>query len=765
MIRFKKLSIKNFLSYGESPTVFNLDSIGTTLIVGEDLDNTSSGTGANGVGKTVWINALIYGLYGKPISNISLDKLVNNVNNKNMEVVVEFEKDNKTVTVKRCRKETGKGNYAMVFSRPIGTELNEDIHDETPSSIGDINEFIATLLGIPYELFVRIVAFAATHTPFLDLPVRHASQANQSDIMEELFRLTQLSYKAEAIKACMKDTKQSLQIKINHNEQLESEHERHNKLIDGASERVDDWETDHKENIELNKKLLKESEVIDVAGEEKLHEELSKIIKDLEVEESKQRDIEMRILEAGSLLKEKAKEFKILSGQKTTAITHVEDYDVEQADAIVKLSETIKGIKKVDISAQLQLHENLQENKNLVSSVKEDDQSAVDDVEELIQLKDENEEELSHLRDAKCPYCLQDFKDAETKVATCLNNITKADVKINELSETITVANKKLEALGVQQEQISSEITHDYDTLIDMKDNLKENIRVLKDLKAAENPYTVQLKELEKIDFEQAEKDIVETENNIELIATDLDKKDVVVNELKSKKDTISDKISIKDITKLYEIKNKISQYKTKIKELKGTTNPYLAPLKELVEIELEPIDMDGVNELNNLITHQNYMVKLLTKKDSFVRKALLTKNLTFLNNRLQHYLSALGLPHKVEFTHEMTANITQFGRELDFGNLSSGQKARVNLGLSFSFRDVLQKSHDSINVCMLDEVLDVGLDTVGVQNAARMLKRKARDEDLALYIISHRDEVSNIFDKKMVVQMEGGFSTIREED
>jgi len=51
MIRFKTLSIQNFLSYGQVPTIFDLDPGGTTLIVGEDLDNTASGTGANGVGK------------------------------------------------------------------------------------------------------------------------------------------------------------------------------------------------------------------------------------------------------------------------------------------------------------------------------------------------------------------------------------------------------------------------------------------------------------------------------------------------------------------------------------------------------------------------------------------------------------------------------------------------------------------------------------------------------------------------------------------
>jgi len=64
----------------------------------------------------------------------------------------------------------------------------------------------------------------------------------------------------------------------------------------------------------------------------------------------------------------------------------------------------------------------------------------------------------------------------------------------------------------------------------------------------------------------------------------------------------------------------------------------------------------------------------------------------------------------------------------------------------------------------MLDEVLDVGLDAVGVQAAARMLKRKGRDEDLSLFIISHRDEIENAFENTMTVQMTKGFSYIKED-
>ena len=193
--------------------------------------------------------------------------------------------------------------------------------------------------------------------------------------------------------------------------------------------------------------------------------------------------------------------------------------------------------------------------------------------------------------------------------------------------------------------------------------------------------------------------------------------------------------------------------------------NPFIEPLEELEAVELDKLNMGMINGLNTYADHQRFLLKLLTKKDSFVRKALINKNIPFLNRRLSHYLMDLGLPHTVEFTHEMTAEISQFGRPLDFGNLSNGQRARVNLALSFAFRDVLQSLHEHINVCMLDEVLDVGLDAIGVQSAARMLKRKARDEKLSLYIISHRDEIDGAFDHTMTVQMSKGFSFIKEEE
>lgn len=763
MIKFKQLSIKNFLSYGEAPTVINLDDTGTTLIVGEDLDNTASGTGANGVGKTVWINALIYALYGKPLSNISLDNLVNNINKKNMEVMVEFEKDGNVCTVKRARKVKGSGNYAKVFIRPSGTNLDENEHDKTPDSISNINDFIADLLGIPYELFVRIVAFAATHTPFLDLPVRHASQANQSDIMEELFRLTQLSVKAESLKVEIRDTKQSLEIKTVHNEQLEKEHERHNKQVLSARNRVDDWEDDRDIEMVDLQKVLVDYEAIPVEEQEKLYERVAKLKIKLTEEKEKQQTLETLITEISA-------EFTV-SKSKLMVITESKERIIKwKEENIKRIADYKTAAEKLPtayvLSEQQKLHQKLdmltEDLKTLTTKEKEIEGDITLTTNEL----SKTEKELIHLKEAKCPYCLQQLEDAAAKSNKCKDDVKIKEQEIFDFSVLLDVVQKNIVVTSKDVKTVSDDIIYTLSEITEYERLRDDYVKKLEELFNESCPHgdAKAVGDMISVITEMTEENI-QLKEKLSNEAEGLVAVDDVIESINNELDECESNITISSLNELYEIKNKIKQQKDKIKELKAAINPYLAPLNELLDIKLEPIDMDVINKLTNLITHQNYLVKLLTKKDSFIRKTLLTKNLVFLNQRLKEYLLALGLPHKVEFTHEMTANISQFGRELDFGNLSSGQKARVNLALSFSFRDVLQKSHDSINVCMLDEVLDVGLDSVGVQNAARMLKRKARDEDLALFIISHRDEVSNIFDRRMTVQMEKGFSSVKVEE
>ncbi len=769
MIKFKTLSIQNFLSYGAAPTVINLDPGGTTLIVGEDLDNTASGTGANGVGKTVWLNALVFALYGKPVSNISMDNLVNNINNTHLEVIVEFQKNDTLYVVKRVRKEKGLGSYAKVYARPVGVELNMDVNTEqdvTPDSVKNINDYITEALGIPHELFVRIVAFSATHTPFLDLPVRHATQANQSDIMEELFRLVRLSEKAGLLKEAMKDTKSSLEIKQKHNEQLEKEHERHTELLSAAKDRVADWVEDNKDSVMLVNKDLKALNRYDIDGQQKLFHSVTEQNETVTSLNITLTEINSKTKELVSDLKSSKKEMKLLDEQLGGIEDKVEKWKVDHTTNIQAHEEAKEGlVDDAILDSQEKFHQDLLTFTDDKSKLVAGRDIVLDKITDLRKSIKKDEDELTHLEDAKCPYCLQKYESAEDKITECNTKIKESTVTVNVYDESLEDYDKKIVAIDNDLNLIAGTITY---TEAEIKSERQLRVDLFKkidELNVMENPFNME-------DAVELEARIDELGVNIEAVDLELSDLDAdhtsVVNDIALEEEELTklvEQIEFTSLEELWEVKGNITRLNEKLDELKVAKNPHQESYTELLEVKIEPIDMDAINHLDKVLTHQNYLLKLLTKKDSFIRKNLLNKNLVFLNGRLRGYLNDLGLPHRVEFTQEMTAHISQFGRQLDFGNLSSGQKARVNLALSFSFRDVLQRSLDSVNVCMLDEVLDVGLDSVGVQAAAHMLKRKAREDDLTLFIISHRDEVSGIFDKTLTVTMEKGFSSISQAD
>jgi hypothetical protein len=93
-----------------------------------------------------------------------------------------------------------------------------------------------------------------------------------------------------------------------------------------------------------------------------------------------------------------------------------------------------------------------------------------------------------------------------------------------------------------------------------------------------------------------------------------------------------------------------------------------------------------------------------LTSKDSFVRKKIIDQNLSYLNSRLTHYLDRMGLPHTVKFMNDLSVNIEELGRELDFDNLSRGERTRLILSMSWAFRDVFESLKIPIQAATSDK-------------------------------------------------------------
>ena len=199
-----------------------------------------------------------------------------------------------------------------------------------------------------------------------------------------------------------------------------------------------------------------------------------------------------------------------------------------------------------------------------------------------------------------------------------------------------------------------------------------------------------------------------------------------------------------------------ISQLESKDQEV----NPYVDQIKTLKETGLQVVSWDHINDLNKLREHQEFLLKLLTNKDSFVRKRIIEQNLTYLNSRLDYYLTKLGLPHEVQFQSDLTVSITELGRDLDFDNLSRGERNRLILGLSWSFRDVFESMNHPVNLLAIDELVDSGMDANGVDASLSILKKMARERSKNVFLISHRDELVGRVSSILHVVKENGFTS-----
>lgn len=220
------------------------------------------------------------------------------------------------------------------------------------------------------------------------------------------------------------------------------------------------------------------------------------------------------------------------------------------------------------------------------------------------------------------------------------------------------------------------------------------------------------------------------------------------------------DKTFYETLNEAHEHRNTLALLSQQLDAAKAERDPYAEQIYDMVTNGLQQIDYNEMNRLVDLLEHQKFLLNLLSNKDSFVRKKIIEQNLNYLNNRLTHYLRDIGLPHLVRFMPDLTVEITDLGRDLDFDNLSRGERNRLILSLSWAFRDVWESLYNHVNLMFVDELVDNGLDTNGVESAIKIMKGMARERNKSVWLVSHREELISRVHNTMKVIKEGGFTT-----
>ena len=184
MIRFETIRFKNFLSVGDIFTEIQLNRSTTTLILGE-----------NGAGKSTMLDALCFGLFGKPFRKINKPQLVNSVNNKNALVEIEFK--------------IGSNRYRVIRGLKPGIfeiYYNDTLLDQTAAAKDYQEHLEKNILKLNYNSFTQVVILgSSTFVPFMQLPAQ-----SRREVIEDLLDIKVFSVMNVLLKTRMQENKELL---------------------------------------------------------------------------------------------------------------------------------------------------------------------------------------------------------------------------------------------------------------------------------------------------------------------------------------------------------------------------------------------------------------------------------------------------------------------------------------------------------------------------------------------------------------------------
>jgi DNA repair exonuclease SbcCD ATPase subunit len=407
-----------------------------------------------------------------------------------------------------------------------------------------------------------------------------------------------------------------------------------------------------------------------------------------------------------TLLSEKAENLKEINRETKRIISSIEARITADIDANKRIQKQIDNLKRRD---RLWVKTNDEEMANIIAAI----------------------ETLNEL-------------DVDTEIK--LHDDLKVWKQLSEDIDANALEIKEKTKLVSQQEKILENVTADLKTLAEEKchtcgqafhgDKHEETVATKKDLKESTKKlltkYKRQLKTAESKEFA----------------------------ELNGKPETFYE-----DLEDAYNHRNSIVNLEEQLKNKVAEVNPYLEQIMNMENEAIKEIDYTELNEYGQMRDHQDFLYKLLTNKDSFIRKRIIEQNLAHLNARLGHYLEAMGLPHQVKFLNDLTVEITELGRDLDFDNLSRGERNRLILSLSWSFRDVWEALYQPINLLFIDELIDSGLDSKGVDAALSVLKKMSRERNKSIWLVSHRDELIARVGSILKVRKENGYTNFSQDE
>ena len=415
LVNFKSLTIKNFLSVGETPVTIDFQT-GVNVITGINYDKEDS---KNGVGKSTIADALYFTLFGTTIRELSKDLIVNSFTKKKCEVVLNFDIENGN----------GKSEYKIARTiNPTKCFMTRNGEDITRSTMAKTNEFIQKLVMSNGKIFQNSVIMTINTT----VPFMAQSKIDKRKFIESILSLEIFSDMLSKAREEHNELKKDYEVLFTKIEGIE-------KGYNFNKEQLDAFEENKRQKIEVLIKRIEENK----QKIEDLKKEIKKLPNDvIEKLNTKEEEINNELKQIRDLYKAA---YNNLADVKSK-ISHVED-QLEEIDKVGAICTTCKRAYSEDDLKHKESNKKELNNK-LKTLNKELDaaQKALDKV-NTDQVKKEKE--------------LKDIQDKKNVIRDVINNNNNTSTKITLIEENIQSLLKEIEQVKNESNKALEEVVKD----------------------------------------------------------------------------------------------------------------------------------------------------------------------------------------------------------------------------------------------------------------------------------------------------------------
>jgi len=450
-IIFKKISIKNFLSVGNQPVDVDFRK-GLHIITGLNKDKEDR---RNGVGKSTIADAIYFGVFGETLRDLKKENIINNVNRKNCEVILD-------ISIQQYDK--AEDIQIIRTLEPSKCHIFVNGEDKTRDSISNTNSFIMSKFNCTPEIFQNCVIMTVNNT----IPFMAKKKQEKRKFIEDIFNLGVFSNMLTLLKADITDKKKTFDIETTKYDEVAKSISVYEKQKENSAlerERKKEKYLSRKKNnaseIETISNTLKKFELPDVQN---LKKEILEQEQNREKVDNKIQSIRHSITENTTMVTQLTKKISAVGTDKDvcpTCLRSIEETDrthIKDEKAKIKSEvktheariDTLKGEEKQFLSVEEKLEVRIQKIRDGINTYQH-------------KLKEKNnlEERLNQLNKWQVELD-QDLKDIETDSTTFDNLLKEQNHRLTVVKLDLETLKETLNTLDVVKFVVSEEGVKSY---------------------------------------------------------------------------------------------------------------------------------------------------------------------------------------------------------------------------------------------------------------------------------------------------------------